>query len=392
MDAARLPRYHVFNRHKELVTAITSHDSASITWKWLEIGSGTISVPGTADPDLLVPALAVHEEPLLISVYTPAAFPWTGRVSNGEYFDDGDGPALELTLVQDRVWLDAMLAVANPGVGPGLQDRETDVREGPLETVVKDYISRAAARLMVPVMVVPPPINDQSPLIELSARMVTIKTLTDDVLKRYGYSISARTYRTGDPLPVGLQYQPEPGTVMIDVHAPRDTGRLLWQEEHLKDFSVSSTEGRAYRAYIGEKGEGDTRPFSEYIDTAKRDASSNMALPELYVESTDENVDPVDTAKAALLEAGGGLSVNFTVEDGNPWLLGDDYESGDWGHARIAGQLFRAQITEIEMRDEEGSPVAYTPKCGVADPARPQAVADAVAKLAADIRAQNARR
>ncbi|ETT26238.1 hypothetical protein RAJCM14343_4711 [Rhodococcus aetherivorans] len=385
------PRYLVYNRHKELIASITDHDKATITAKWEDIGSGTITIPGTPDPQLLTAALHVHDEPLLISVYTPSAVPWTGRVS-GEYVDDGDGPVLELTLVGDRIWLDAMLAVANPDVGPSLQDRESDVREGPLETVVKGYLADAVGRLQVPVMVVPAAPDDQSPIVELSARMVTVKALTDDVLKRYGYSITARTYRVGDPLPAGVQVAPEPGTVMLDVVAGRDTGRLLWQQEHLSTFSVASTEPKAYRAYIGGKGEGVARPFSEVIDTDRRAAGANLGLPEIFVEANDENVDPLDAGRTALAAAAGGLSVNFTVVDGKPWFLGTDWELGHFAYARIAGQVFRAQITEVEMRDDAGATITYTPTCGSAAPGRPTAVADAVARLAAQIRNQNARR
>lgn len=385
------PRYLVYNRHKELIASITDHDSAMIAWKWKDIGSGTITIPGLPDAQLLAAALNVHHEPLLISVYTPAPEPWTGRVS-GEYVDDGDGPVLELTLVGDRIWLDAMLAVANPDVGPELQDRESDVREGPLETVIKAYLADAVGRLQVPVMVVPATPDDQSPIVKLSARMVTVKSLTDDVLDHYGYTITARTYRLGDPLPAAVQVAPEPGTVMLDVVAGRDTGRLLWQQEHLSTFSVASTEPKAYRAYIGGKGEGVARPFYEVIDTGRRADGANLGLPEIFVEANDENVDPLDAGRTALAAAAGGLSVNFTVADGNPWRLGEDWVNGDFAYARIAGQLFRAQITEVEMRDDAGSPVSYSPKCGVADPGRPTAVADAIARLAADIRNQNARR
>lgn len=389
--AGRDARYLVYNRHRELLTSITEHESATVSWKWEDIGSGTIAIPGTPDPELLTAALKVHEEPLFISVYTPAPEPWTGRIS-GEYVDDGDGPVLELTLVNDRIWLDSMLAVANADVGPSLQDRESDVREGPLESVIKGYIADAAGRLQVPVMVVPSAVEDQSPIIELSARMVTVKSLTDDVLRKYGYTITARTYRTGDPLPAAVHVAPEPGTVMIDVVAGRDTGRLLWQQEHLEQFSVASTERKAYRAYIGGKGEGTTRPFYEVIDTDARADSSNFGLPEIFVEANDENVDPLEAGRTALAAAAGGLSVNFTVVDGNPWWMGQDWINGDFAYARIAGQLFRAQITEVEMRDEAGSPVTYTPKCGVSAPGRPTAVVDAIARLAAEIRNQNARR
>ncbi|MDO1477224.1 Gp37-like protein [Rhodococcus ruber] len=389
--AGRDARYLVYNRHRELLTSITEHESATVSWKWEDIGSGTIAIPGTPDPELLTAALKVHEEPLFISVYTPAPEPWTGRIS-GEYVDDGDGPVLELTIVNDRIWLDSMLAVANADVGPSLQDRESDVREGPLESVIKGYIADAAGRLQVPVMVVPSAVEDQSPIIKLSARMVTVKSLTDDVLRKYGYTITARTYRTGDPLPAAVHVAPEPGTVMIDVVAGRDTGRLLWQQEHLEQFSVSSTERKAYRAYIGGKGEGTTRPFYEVIDTDARADSSNFGLPEIFVEANDENVDPLEAGRAELVAAAGGLSVNFTVVDGNPWWMGQDWANGDFAYARIAGQLFRAQITEVEMRDEAGSPVTYTPKCGVAAPGRPTAVVDAIARLAAEIRNQNARR
>lgn len=397
MDYSRAPRYHIYDRHRAMVTAVANHESATISWKWSkEAGAGTLVIPGEREvADLLVPALRVHEEPLLISVYTPLPEPWTGRVSNAEYLDDGDGgPRLELTLVNDRIWLDAILAVANPGVTPELQDRESDVREGPLESVVKQYLAVNLGRLGsdLPVMVVPAPYDDPSPIVKLSARMVSTSELFADVLDRYGYAITARTFRTGDPLPAGLQYQPEPGTVLLDVASGRDTGRLLWQQEHLETFSVSSSEPKAYRAYVGLKGDGDSRPFRQYVDVDAKRRGGGYALPETFVDVSDDATDWQEAAKDELRKLAGGLSVNFTVRDDQPWRMGEDWAIGDMAYARIAGQLFSARITEVELRDEAGQTIVYEPKCGVADPARDEAVADAVARLVADIRRQRAGR
>lgn len=389
---ARLPRYALYDEYDRLVSDIGDHESATITWKWgSEIGTGTLTISGQPDLEVWSRALRVHEVPLFVSVYTPMPFPWTGRVTDAEYVDDGDGPALELTLINDKVWAEAILLVPNPQNPAEYQDRLDDVRSGPLASVVKRYLADAAGRVHAPVAVVPPASEDPSPVVEFSARMDNALELFGPELDRAGYSIRAYTYREGDPLPDGMSFTPAVGTVILDVVEGRDNESLVWQEEHLQTYSVASSEPQAYRAYVGLEGSGEERTYMEVVDNDRLAASNGKALPEIFVDSSGEKSDPEADGRRALAETG-GLSVTFTVADGHPWLVGDEWREGDMAHARIGGQLFPARIVEVTMSDESDGKVTFTPTCGTTALSRPEAVADAVARLVAGMRTLNARR
>ena len=394
----RLPRYEVYDAEDRMVVGINTHESATVTWKWgAEPGTGTLALPGTPDPELWRLALNVHNSPLFVSVYTPMPLPWTGRVTNSEFVDDGDGPVLELTLVNDKVWADAMMLVPNPAQPAGLQDRLADVRTGPLATVIKDYLAAAAARLRVPVVVVPPDQNDPSPVVTFEARMDKASDLFGPALDEYGYGIVAYTYRYGDNLPLGMAFTPDVGTVILDVVPGRDTGTLLWQQEHLQSFSVSSSEPQAYRAYVGLDGSGEDRTYMEVVDTEARDRANGKGLPETFVDAptaTGDGPQPESPRAHALrtLRGTGGLSVEFTVADGQPWLAGDEWRIGDMAYTRIGGSMFSARIAEVTMTDSADNPMVFTPVCGAVSLSRPEAVADAVASLVAAIKSRDARR
>ncbi len=402
---ATLPNYLVFDQANRFIAPIAEHDEATITWAWDKVGTGTISIPGDPPSDLFKAALNVHNSPALIEVQGVAGKRWTGRIHNGEYVDDGgdDGPMLELTLVNDRIWLDAMLAIVNPtGTMAQQGTAENNTRTGPTETVVKAYVAETAQRLGVPMVVVPAPSNDPSPIITLNARMTRLTDLIEDVLTPAGFGVEVVMHRAGRPIPDqwgGLE--PADGTLVFDLVTGAYTPKLAWAENQLETFRIGSTEATGYRAITGGEGQGVERVFTEYVDTALRDQLGVYGLPEIYVDnsgtsgtegqagaSADGVLSP--STAAALAAARGGLSVEFTVTDGRPWYAGVDWWLGDYGTATVAGEKFMAQITEVELQEKEG--VVYAPTFGKASPSRPEAVAESVTRLAADIVRRRAQR
>lgn len=393
-----LPNYLLYDNDNRFICPVVEHDEAKVTWKLDDAGTGTISIPGEPSEDMLGAALNVHNVPLLVEVQ--GVNRWTGRVANGEYLDDGDGPSLELTLVNDRIWLDAMLAIVNPtGTMTQQGGSENDTRTGPTETVVKAYIQAAASRLGLPMAIVPPPSNDPSPIITLNARMTTLTELTDKVLTPAGIGLAVTMHRTGRPLPAGLQgYEPPDGTLVVDVITGRSTGRLLWDQSQLETFSLSSTEGTAYRAITGGKGSGTERVFTEYVDTTAKARVGRFGLPELYVDNDGTSGDeapaavPSPATLDALAAAAGKFSASFTVQDERPWYAGTDWWLADYASARIAGQVFSSQITEVTLNETRDAGVTYDPTIGAASPTRPEAVGEAIARLTSELRRRQARR
>lgn len=394
------PNYLLYDNNNRFICPVVEHDEAVVKWSFTDTGTGTISIPGEPPEDILAAALRVHERPTLIEVQAVAGKAWTGRVHNGEFTDDGTGPVLELTLVNDRIWLDAMLALINP-VGTMAQQgiAENDTRTGPTETVVKAYLNAAILRLGVPMVVVPAPQNDPSPIITLNARMTTMSELTDKVLAPAGFGFEVIMHRTGRPLPAGLQgFEPPDGTLVVDLIAGRSTGRLLWDQQQLAKFSVSSTEGTAYRAITGGQGQGTDRTFTEYVDAATRDRVGRYGLPELYVDNDGTSGDeapakvPSPATLDALAEAAGKLAVTFEVQDGRPWYAGTDWWLADYGSARIGGEVFTAQIGGVELKENADDGVVYSPQFGGTAPGSPEAVTEAIARLTSELRRRQARR
>jgi hypothetical protein len=396
---APLPNYLLYDADNRFICPVAEHDEAKVTWKLWETGTGTISIPGVPSSDILMAALSVHERPTLIEVQGVEGKRWTGRVHTGEYVDDGDGPNLELTLVNDRIWLDAMLAIVNPtGTASQQGTAEFDERTGPTETVVKAYIQSAILRLGLPMIVAPAPDVDPSPIVTLKARMTSMRELTDNVLKPAGFDLTVTMHRTGRPVPASINFEPPDGTLIVDVISGQSTGRLVWDEQQLATFSVSSTEGTAYRAYTGGDGQGIDRVFTEYVDEVAKARVGRYGLPEIYVDNDGTDSDevpvavPTPTTLDALAKAAGGLSVTFGVEDGRPWYAGEDWWLADFGAARIGGQLFDAQITEVTLNEDRDNGVVYAPTIGDSSPSRPEVIAEALFRLTSELRRRQARR
>lgn len=393
-----LPNYLLYDNNNRFICPVVEHDEAKVVWKMTDVGTGTISIPGEPSEDMLTAALNVHNVPLLVEVQGVRR--WTGRVANGEYLDDGDGPSLELTLVNDRIWIDAMLAIINPGGTMAQQGTtENDTRTGPTETIVKQYIQAAVNRLGVPMVIVPAPGSDPSPIITLNARMTTLSELTDDVLAPAGMGLQVTMHRTGRPLPAGLQgFEPPDGTLVVDVVTGRSTGRLLWDQSQLETFSLSSTEGTAYRAITGGKGSGVDRVFTEYVDAVAKARVGKYGLPELFVDNDGTSGDeapakvPTPATLDALAKAAGKFSATFTVQDERPWYAGEDWWLADYASARIAGEVFSSQITEVALNETREGGVTYDPTIGAASPTRPEAVGEAIARLTSELRRRQARR
>lgn len=392
MHSATNPVYSLYDSGQNFLAPITDFEQSTIVWKWgVSAGTGTIVIPGEPT-DFMSDVLNVDESPVLVSVRSSAPRPWTGRVHNAEYTDDGDGPRLELTLVDDRIWLSAMLALVNPAGTPNEQGtRESDDREGPLETVVLGYIRDAAARLRLPMIVASTPQPDGSPYVKLSARMTSLSSLIETALDEHGYGVTVSTYRTGDPVPDGIGTTPTPGTLIVNLDAPKDDPRLLWQQEQLQTFSVSAQEPNAVRAYVGGEGQGTERQYFEYVNQTLAETQGRYALPEVYVDASG-TVTPESAGLDALRTNAGGKSVSFTVADANPWRHGIDWNIGDFAYARIAGQVFRSQILEVEMTETASDGVLFAPKCGPANLSDGTIVERAIARLIAEIRRNQARR
>lgn len=400
------PNYLLFDGANNFLAPIAEHSDALIKWDLRTPGTGTITIPGLPSEDIFKACMSVHEQTTLIEVQAVNGKRWTGRVHNADYTDDGDGPVLEITVVNDMIWLGAMLALVNPdGTMTEQGIAEYDSRTGPTETVVKEYIADAAARLGIPMMVVPAPAADPSPIIHMNARMTKLDELIKDVLEPAGFGIEVYMHREGAVMSDSLAasgLDPVPGTLIVDVVPAVYNQWLKWSQEQLTKFSVSSSHPTAYRAITGGEGQKTERVFTEFIDNDLKEKLGIYALPEVYVDNTgtngteDENGAIVSTAAAspptiaALAKARGGVAVSFDVDDGQPWFAGEDWWLAHYGTAMIAGQTFSAQITQVELKETVDGGIVYAPHFGDSFVSRDEIITDAIVRLAADIQRRRA--
>lgn len=357
-------------------------------------GTGTIVVPGT--PDWLAHTLGCDRH--VVPVRIEAAQLWTGRVVKARYSDesDADGPTVELTLVDDNIWLSALLAQQVPLGGPHDQaGAETDERTGPAETVVKAVIADAATRLGLPLRVVPAPADDASTTVTLSARMSRIDQLVEPALTAAKLGLRTWMWRPGDPVPPDLDPPPTAPVLLLDVVRPGNDPRLIWQQHSLRGFSFEATAPTAYRATVGGAGQGRDRAYLTVVDEALRQDLGPYGLPEVYAEDSSAGEEGSTPSQApghdALAKAAGTRGVSFTAPDAMPWAFSRDWNVGDFAYARIAGVDVREQITGAELTvDDDGT--RYQAVVGESGREPEQHVIDVVAKLAAAIGAQRARR
>lgn len=384
-----LPILSLSDRDNRLIGELPYTD-LDVVSTWNAVGTGSVIVPELHP--LFGSIAALTDEVVLARV--DHRRPWTGRVTELDLqLDRSRGSwQMELTLVDDWIWLKALLARQNPLGNLNQQGyAEFDTRTGPAETVIKAILADIVVRTGVPIVIAPAPDPDPSPIITTKARMDSVAELIDDALAASNLGLTVTTLGVGDAPPASLaDAGVAPGTVIVDAVPMRVQPWLLWDEAELVKGSLTFTSPSAHTATVGGAGDGVAKTYTMLSDDALAASLGRYGLPEIYVDAGTN--DPAVKGAAKLAEVRGGVTANFTVEDGMPWSAYQDYELGDLGGGQVADVDWRAPITQIRLAANDSGEVAYTPKLGTPTPPPEAVVVQAVRKLAASVAAERRRR
>lgn len=385
MAAQMMPVFSLLDRENRLLGELPYTD-LDATWTWNQVGVASVIIPELHP--LFGRIAACTDEVVLARV--DHRHPWTGRVSELEVsVDRARGRwQMELTCVDDLIWLKALLARQNPLGGlPNQGAAEFDVRTGPAESVIKGVISDAVQRTGVPLVVAPPPDPDPSPIVTLKGRMDALAELIDDALTAASLGLTVTTLQAGDEPPATLADAGlAPGTVVVDMVSARVQPWLLWDAAELVKGSISFKSPTAYSVTVGGAGEGVAKAYSEIVDADLAASLGRYALPETYVDGDDAK------ALAQLAQVRGGVTADFEVADSQPWTAWTDYRLGDFAGGQLADINWRAPISQISLKATDTGHVAYVPKLGPPTPPPEAVVAHALRRLAAQVAAERRRR
>lgn len=324
--------------------------SVSVTWQRLGVGTGTLVVPEQGAPALQLLAAIDRVVPVVID---PPGYPrWTGRVQRFESEKaTGQVGRITATLIDETQWLKKILAAPVPGATWSAQTTaEHDVRTGPIETVAKSYVTANINRLAAegrptPLVVVPAPVSDTSPTVNLQARNIPLQTLLVDALRANGRDLTATLWLPGDPQPPGLTLTAP--RVVIDVVTGRDRPYVNFTDRTggLTSRKLSGTHPEALGVLVQGPGEKTARTFAKVMATDGRVAALGMwGFPEDTVEATDTGADLTARGLEKAAELAGAASVVPEVDDRRPWVAGPD---GDYW----VNDVVRATFSGVSVED-----------------------------------------
>jgi len=376
---------------------VSEYSSSSVTWQNNGIGTGTI----IADEDVKVPepvdALGQNLTRVVPVVVRDGGRIWTGRVAHAERVGRPGKGTVTASLVDDWVWVSAMLAWPVPTAALNAQTSVHDIRTGPVETAVKGYLSVAITRLGVPCAVVPAPAVDTSPsdYPTPKARFDPLDEVLLPMLAATGRRLTAQLWLPGWPQARGLLLSRP--TIVFDVATPSPADHVIWTDElGIVTRRLSTTSPTATDAVIGMKGEDLERAFTSARDEALITQLGDYRLPELMVDATDVDTAVEGQARglAKLGEYRGKASVAFTVDDGVPYTFGSDYDVGSVVRARTSGIPITDAVDRVTSSDNRSDGRRITPQVGASsvDESTEKLVINQVAELATAIARNNSRR
>jgi hypothetical protein len=250
---------------------------------------------------------------------------------------------------------------------------EFDVRTGPIDTVVKGYITDAAKRIwgvdghgrpLGPIAVVPPPATDHTPTVTLKAKWTPLADLFADILRLQNRTLTIRLWLPGDPQPAGLSLTAP--TYVVDIVAANNSPQIIWGDDTFMSRKVAIKAPSAYRGIIGESGSGTAQTFDTYTDTSLKASLGAYGYPEIYLSAAAAAAGDTSQqdGQAQLAATEGGAAVVAAVQDGVPWTFGQDYVVGDLVGVRAFGLDIRQRVISVQMVDDRANGYRLVPTIG----------------------------
>lgn len=112
--------------------------------------------------------------------------------------------------------------------------------------------------------------------------------------------------------------------------------------------------------------------LNEYTDQARKAAHGRSGYISIAKTGEANSIDSIQKAWQAKTETGGGLSIEFSVDDPDPYLPGRDFDLGDVVGVRAWGAIWAAYVSELTWTSKPGNPLGWVIRLGnlaaLADP------------------------
>jgi len=364
----------VFSKRYELLGFCNDYKSCKVEFVPIGVGAGSLVIDG-AHP-LAAAITAADETTIPVTVATENRR-WSGRVATFDEAGPSGSTTVTATLESDYAYLHGILGWPNTLLPIGAQTPSHDVQVGPCETIVKHYIRENAARMGLPLVVLPAPSSDPSAWMSLSARMTPDDELIKDVLKRANLGLSVAIWLPNDPQPAGLSLTTP--TLVVNTITGADKGYVAWDDRlgHISTATTSGKTARSTTAISGGKQNGFLDAavpamwkdvflaFDSYTDMPLLDAMGPFAYKEAFT-SVGSGAFTADARLASLAQIAkdrGSRAVTITVADGAPWKFGIDYNEQDVVGAHVNGRDYRQTVTAVTVADDDKG-LAITPTIG----------------------------
>lgn len=318
--------------------------SASCSWLWWSVSTATIYV--REEGEEAAQLLLNNVIPVPVTMKAEGYPRWDGYVVYSALTKKaGQVGRITATMVSNRKWVDRLLAAPVPGSPWSNQaGSEYDTRTGPLETVVRQYMTANVARVEasgvdLPLVVTPPPSPDNSPVITIEARNQSVRDEVEATIEANGYDIVSYLWLPGDPQPAGMTLTQSSVVLTVVGRQEKNWVHFTDTSGGISEATVSVSVPQATAVIIGGPGEGTARQFNYVRATAPtppRTQSAQLILDRL------ELVVPARTRAAKVI-----LDRINSGQDYNPdnWLWDDIeplYQRLVPGNAQSLNNSFRA--------------------------------------------------
>jgi hypothetical protein len=259
----------------------------------------------------------------------------SGPVSHLERTVDIDGDHLQISGVDDTVWLQRRNAHPQPGTAaPPYSSSAYDVRTGAMSTVLAELVSRnagpaATTSRRVPGLVVPPP-APVGPTTTVAARWQNLLTLMQDTARPAGLIFDIRE-------------------LAFEAYEATDRGAIFSAGlETLAAWKMTTEAPKANFVAVAGQGEGTARLIREMADTT---SWNTWGLAESFQDRRDTaDIAELDKSAAEALAAGvTPVTVVFTPLDTEAQAFGRDWALGDLVTVKAGGLTVHDQVREVHV-------------------------------------------
>lgn len=288
-------------------------------------------------------------------------------------FPNGDVAA---TVRDDFLQLSYVLAWAKPTAAITAQDQEYRSYSGVSETVAKTAIGEASTRLGLGWVVAASGGKGTSTRVDTRFHSLSDKLLESLIRDRLRLTL------VRDPA----------GVVTVDVTAGAVIPRTLTLESGLLDGGEWSLQvPTATRVIVGGAGEGVARQLAEYVDTAREALYGFKREVFRDARMSDEGADLSEDAAGTFEEGAAKASISCDLAESSWFRYRAGYHVGDVVSVQVGPVSTSEVIRQVVIRESEREGVTVVPSIGETSDSPDQQLAQAVGRLARNVRDQGRR-